>query len=112
MKNVIAGLLLVAAVACAHTRQQPVSGWVSDAHCGAAHVGGKNPSCVQKCIKGGAHVGHPEWTPQAMVLVVDGSEQVLVIENPEVLVGKEAMHVTVEGKISGERIRVSRVRAS
>lgn len=106
------GLLFVAVIvlaACAHTRQQSVSGWVSDAHCTVQHVGGKGADCVRKCMKGGAHIGHPEWTPQAMVLVVDGSNQVLVVENPETLVGREAEHVTVEGTVEGERIRVTRV---
>ena len=102
-------LLALALAACAHTKQQSVAGWVSDANCTVQHVGGKNPECVRKCIKGGAHIGHPEWAAQAMVLVVDGTEQVLVIENPETLAGREATHVQLTGEIKGERIRVSGV---
>jgi hypothetical protein len=77
------------------------SGWVSDANCGTAHVGGKNPDCVRKCIKGGAHVGHPEWTAQAMVLVVDETNEILVIDNQDALAGHEAEHVQVKA-VPGE----------
>jgi hypothetical protein len=81
------------------------TGWVSDAHCGAAHVGGKNADCVRKCVKGGAHVGHPEWTPQAMVLVLDETNEVVVISNPEKLAGHEAEHVKVTARV-GEDQRI------
>ena len=111
MRRAIGLVLLFAFAACAHTRQQTVSGWVSDAHCTVAHVGGKGADCVRKCIKGGAHIGHPEWTPQAMVLVVDGTESVLVVNNPETLTGHEATHVTVKGRVDGDRIQVSELLA-
>src|SRR5215213_7181986 len=74
------------------------SGWVSDANCGVKHVGGKNPDCVRKCVKGGAHVGHPEWTAQAMVLVLDDTNEILVIDNDEKLAGHEAEHVQVKAR--------------
>jgi hypothetical protein len=77
------------------------SGWVSDANCGTSHVGGKNPDCVRKCIKGGAHIGHPEWTAQAMVLVVDETNEILVIDNQDALAGHEAEHVQVKA-VAGE----------
>jgi len=76
------------------------TGWISDAMCGAEHVGGKNAECVRKCVKGGAHVGHPEWTAQAMVLVLDDTNDVVVISNPEKLEGLEAEHVKVTAKVA------------
>ena len=78
-------------------------GWVSDAMCGAAHVGGKNAECVRKCVKGGAHVGHPEWEAQAMVLVLDDSNDVVVISTPDKLAGHEAEHVTVTAKVAEDK---------
>jgi hypothetical protein len=78
-------------------------GWVSDASCGAEHVGGKNAGCVRKCVKGGAHVGHPEWTAQAMVLVLDETNDIVVISNPEKLAGHEAEHVTVTAKVAEDK---------
>lgn len=64
--------------------------------CGAEHVGGANASCVKKCLKGGADAGHPEWAAQAMVLVLDDSQKVLTVKNPEALSGREAKHVVVD----------------
>ena len=112
MKFIAVASLLV--LACSTTTPPPKKttsyrGWVSDANCGAAHVGGKNPSCVRKCLKGGAHVGHPEWTAQAMVLVLDGDERIVTIANPEALLGREAEHVTVEGVLEGDTLRVTSV---
>jgi hypothetical protein len=99
------------ALACATHQSAPViTGWVSDASCGAAHVGGKNPSCVVKCAKGGAHVGHPEWTPQPLVIVEDGSGKLLVIDNPESVTGLEAQHVKIHGRVhDGDRLAIDRV---
>ena len=79
------------------------TGWVSDAMCGASHVGGKNAECVRKCVKGGAHVGHPEWTAQAMVLVLDDTNDVVVISNPEKLAGHEAEHVKVTARVGEDK---------
>ncbi|HKR65351.1 MAG TPA: hypothetical protein VJZ00_16585, partial [Thermoanaerobaculia bacterium] len=77
--------------------------------CGAEHVGGKGADCVRKCVKGGAHIGHPEWEAQAMVLVVDKTEQILVIDNPELLAGREAQHVTLKAETNGDHLRVLEV---
>ena len=107
-KSIIAVLLFT--VACATTPPAAtVSGWVSDAHCKAEHVGGKNPECVVKCAKGGAHIGHPEWTPQAIVLIEDATERVLVIDNPEKVAGMEAQHVTITGRMEGDHLRIDQV---
>ncbi|HYC62017.1 MAG TPA: hypothetical protein VEK79_20870 [Thermoanaerobaculia bacterium] len=110
-KSIIAVLLLTAACATAKA-PATVTGWVSDAHCTTAHVGGKNPGCVVKCAKGGAHIGHPEWTPQAIVLVEDATERVLIIENPERVAGMEAQHVTITGRVEGDRLRIEQVAAA
>ena len=48
-----------------------LSGWVSDESCGRAHIKPGKESCVAKCLRGGASVGHPEWLPQRIVLVSD-----------------------------------------
>ena len=110
MRSFILILLAALALSCATTSSTTMlSGWVSDAHCGVQHVGGKNPDCVRKCMKGGAHIGHPEWTPQAMVLVLDGSEKIVTIANPEALIGREAKHVTVEARVEGESAEIIRV---
>lgn len=99
----LAAALLVFTLGASSDDTKTFTGWVSDAHCGAAHVGGENPGCVRKCVKGGAHVGHPEWTPQAMVLVLDESNEIVVISNPEKLAGHEAEHVTVTARVGEDK---------
>jgi hypothetical protein len=108
MRNAIAVMLLLAA-GCAHT-PRTLTGWVSDASCTIEHVGGKGADCVRKCVKGGAHIGHPEWAAQAMVLVLDGTNQVVVVDNPESLTGREAQHVAVTGEVKANHVRVRDVK--
>src|SRR5438876_9236934 len=43
-------------------------GWISDESCGTQHTKPGRADCVQKCWRGGASVGHPEWKPQRAVL--------------------------------------------
>ena len=80
--------------------EKPVAmgGWVSDAACGAQHVNGANPGCVRKCMRGGAAIGHPEWKPQAMVLVDDADRSLWTVQNPKLLLGHEGEHVTITAR--------------
>jgi hypothetical protein len=73
-----------------------LSGWVSDESCGKVHVKPGNESCVAKCLRGGASVGHPEWLPQRMVLVSDDGKTTWIVENPETLIKQAGQHVLVD----------------
>ena len=76
-----------------------LAGWVSDARCGAEHAKeGSSASCVRKCIKEGA-----------MVLVLDDSEKIYVVHNPESLLGREAEHVVVDAVVDADGLRVVRL---
>jgi len=107
--RMIVAIALTAAACSSAPRQEHLTGWVSDANCGAAHAGGKNPSCVIKCAKGGAHIGHPEWTAQPLVLVEDETNRVVTVQNPTALSGFEAKHVTVTATRSGSELHVDAV---
>ena len=111
MRFAVLAFLLALSCATASTVSpvRTITGWVSDAACGKEHVGGKNPECVRKCMKGGADIGHPEWTPQAMVIVEDTTERIYVVDNPDKLLGREAQHVIFRGRVDGERVRVVEV---
>ena len=109
MRKILLPLVLLATISTYSDEPKTVTGWVSDAHCKAAHVGGKNPDCVRKCVKGGADVGHPEWEAQDMVLIVDGTDEVLTIANPDALKGHEAKHVTLSVDRTENRIHVTKV---
>ena len=75
---------------------QTVNGWVSDSQCGVkgAHEGAAD--CTKKCIAGGA----------SMVVVTDGDQKVLTVENPDSLKGHEGHHIAVTGHVDGDKIHV------
>jgi hypothetical protein len=106
MKNHIllafAGLLVfqVAVGANLKTKRITVTGWVSDESCGAMHTKPGGEDCVLKCLKGGAHVGHPEWKPQRMVFVTDDGHKIWVVQNPEALKGLEGKHIRLDGHLN------------
>ena len=73
-----------------------VNGWVVDDKCGAkaAHAGSEE--CTKKCLAAGAK----------MVVVTDGDQKVLAVENPDALKGHEGHHVAVTGTTKGDSIHV------
>ena len=77
-----------------------LNGWVSDESCGTAHTKTGNESCVAKCLRGGASVGHPEWLPQRMVLVSDDGKTTWIVENPATLITQAGHHVVVDVTLS------------
>jgi len=77
-----------------------VNGWVSDSKCGAKGANAGAAECTKKCIKEGAK----------MVVVTDGDQKVLTVDNPKKLEGHEGHHVEVTGKVSGDSIHVSSVK--
>ena len=77
-----------------------VNGWVADSKCGvkAAHEGAAE--CTKKCLKEGAK----------MVVVTDGDQKVLTVDNPKTLAGHEGHHVAVTGEVKGDSIHVDSVK--
>ncbi len=107
---VIALLLLQVAIADgAKNKSITATGWVSDESCGALHTKPGGEDCVLKCLRGGAHVGHPEWKPQRMVFVADDGQKFWVIVNPKALKGLEGKHVTITGQLNSatKKLRVT-----
>jgi hypothetical protein len=87
------------------------AGWISDEACGAQHTKPGRADCVQKCWRGGASVGHPEWKPQRAVFVADEDQAVWIVENPEAVKDFPAAHVMVAGKFDSAKktIHVERI---
>lgn len=77
-----------------------VNGYVSDSKCGAKGANAKAAECTKKCIKEGAK----------MVVVTDGDQKVLTVDNPKKLEGHEGHHVAVTGAVSGDSIHVNSVK--
>jgi hypothetical protein len=88
-----------------------LTGWVSDESCGAAHVKPGRESCVEKCLRGGASVGHPEWAPQRMVLVSEDGKTIWIVENADALKGLAGQHVAVDATLHSrtKSVRVRRL---
>jgi hypothetical protein len=74
------------------------AGWISDESCAAQHTKTGRADCVQKCWRGGASVGHPEWKPQRAVFVADADQAIWIVENPEAVKNFPAVHVLLTGQ--------------
>src|SRR5258707_15890575 len=91
------GLVALGSVS-AQQRDATRAGWISDESCGAQHTKPGRADCVQKCWRGGASVGHPEWKPQRAVFVADDNQGIWIVENPEAVRNFPAAHVELAGK--------------
>jgi hypothetical protein len=79
------------------------TGWISGEACGAEHTKPGRADCVQKCWRGGASVGHPEWKPQRAVFVADDDQAVWIVENPETVRDFPAAHVVLAGQFDSPK---------
>jgi hypothetical protein len=79
------------------------AGWISDESCAAQHTKPGRADCVQKCWRGGASVGHPEWKPQRAVFVADGDQSIWLVENPEAVRDFPAAHVSLAGQFDSAK---------
>jgi len=77
-----------------------VNGYVSDSKCGAKGANAGAAECTKKCLQAGAK----------MVVVTDGDQKVLTVDNPDKLTGHEGHHVAVTGTVKGESIHVDSVK--
>jgi hypothetical protein len=79
------------------------AGWISDESCGTLHTKPGRADCAQKCWRGGASVGHPEWKPQRAVFVSDDDQGIWIVENPEAVKNFPAQHVWLTGKFDSAK---------
>ena len=77
-----------------------VNGWVSDAKCGAKGANAGAAACTKKCVAAG----------EKMVLVTDGDNKVIAIDNQDAVKGHEGHHVTVTGTRGKDSIKVDSVK--
>jgi len=84
--TVLLVLTLVLVVAAA-AKSAAINGWVTDAKCGVKGTSAAHEACAKKCIAAGEKVA----------FVPDGTQDVLIVDNPDALKGHEGHHVTVTG---------------
>jgi len=77
-------------------KSETVKGWVTDSMCGAKGANAAAMECTKKCLSKGAK----------MVVVTDGDQKVLTVENPDALKDHVGHHVSVSGEVSGDSIHV------
>ena len=73
-----------------------VNGWVADSKCGVKGANAGAAECTKKCLAAGA----------SMVVVTDGDQKILTVENPDALKGHEGHHIAVTGHVTGDKIHV------
>jgi hypothetical protein len=83
------------AIAAKAADSATLNGWISDAMCGAKHVG-TGAACVKKCIEGG----------QAPVFVDEAKKAVWTIDNPDAVKAFYGDHVTVTAKADATKMTV------
>ena len=96
----VVGLYLCCMTALAVAKDQTWDGWISDSKCGAKGANAGAAACTKKCLEEGAKV----------VVVTDGDQKVLNVENPDALKGHEGHHVAVSGHVTGDTIHVTGVK--
>jgi hypothetical protein len=79
------------------------AGWISDESCAAQHTKPGRADCVQKCWRGGASMGHPEWKPQRAVFVADADQALWIVEDPEAVRDFPTAHVLLAGQFDSAK---------
>jgi len=77
-----------------------VNGWIVDAKCGAKGANAGAEACTKKCIAAG----------EKMVVVTDGDQKVLAVDNQDALKSHEGHHVAVTGTVTKDSIHVGSVK--
>ena len=77
-----------------------VNGWIVDDKCGVKGANAGAEACTKKCLAAGAK----------MVIVTDGDQKILAVDNPDALKGHEGHHVTVTGTVSKDSMHVGSVK--
>ena len=78
-----------------------LSGYVSDAHCGAAHhaVSAANTACINKCLKGGSDP----------VLVSNGKVMTFDADSKEKARAFAGDNVKIDGSVDGDVVKINSI---
>ncbi len=103
MRKLAFALILGSSLSYA-TFADSLSGYVSDAHCGAKHsaVSDANTKCVNVCLKGGSDP----------VLVSDGKVMKFDADSKAKAVAHAGESVTIDGTVSGDVVTINSIQAA
>jgi hypothetical protein len=79
---------------------QTIYGYISCSACGAKGITPTHAECMQKCLAKGAQV----------VIVLDGDQRIITIENPDTVSGHVAHRVALFGYMNGRSFHVVSLR--
>lgn len=92
--------MVVTASAGAGDKGTTVNGYVTDSMCGTKGASTSHAACMTKCLGKGAKA----------VIVTDGDQKIVNVDNPDVLKGHEGHHVAVTGAMNGDSIHIDSVK--
>lgn len=100
MKKFTQFMLLFATVSATFAFAEDITGYVSDAHCGAKHstVSAANSKCVAGCLKG----GDPVLVSNGKVLTFDADSK----EKAKAHAGE---NVKIDGSLEGDTVKISSI---
>lgn len=96
----VSALFVMVAIASAADQSTVVNGYVSDSMCGAKGNNTAHAACMTKCLGKGAKA----------VIVTDGDNKVIAVDNPDLLKGHEGHHVAVTGTMNGDALHIGSVK--
>jgi len=101
MKKFVLATFLVASVGSVAAVADSMTGYISEAGCGAKHstVSAKNTACVEKCIKGGADP----------VLVSDGKVMKFDADSKEKAKAFAGQSVKIDGTMDGDVVKITSI---
>lgn len=101
MRKLIFSCSLFLALAPSALIADEITGYVSDAHCGAAHnaVSAANTKCVDKCLQGGAD---PVLISNGKVMKFDGNSK----DKAKAFAGQ---NVKIDGTLDGHTVKINSI---
>ena len=101
MKKLLFASCLAIALAPGAVWADEITGYISDAHCGAAHKSESeaNTACINKCLKGGSDP----------VLVNNGKVMKFDAESKDKVKAYAGENVKIDGSVDGDVIKVNSI---
>ena len=101
MKKLLLSATVAAALLPGGMLADEITGYVSDAHCGAAHnaPSAANTSCINKCLKGGSDP----------VLVSNGKVMKFDADSKEKAKGYAGANVKIDGSMDGDMVKINSI---
>lgn len=102
MSRVLLSSLFVLSLSATGAMADEMTGYISDAHCGAKHstVSEKNTKCVvDMCIKGGSD---PVLVKDGKVMKFDEASKKMAVEHA-------GQMVKIDGSMEGETVKISSI---